>query len=33
MTEVSGYPYLNKVEGDAQTHLKLLSLNTGFNFE
>jgi iron complex outermembrane recepter protein len=33
MTEVPGYPYLNMVEGDAATHLKLLSLNAGFGFD
>ena len=33
MTEASGYPYLNMIEGDAQTHLKLLSVTTGFSFE
>jgi iron complex outermembrane receptor protein len=32
MTELPGYPYLNMIEGDAQTHLKLLSLTTGFGF-
>jgi iron complex outermembrane receptor protein len=32
MTEVSGYPYLNKVEGDGQTHVKLFSLNAGLPF-
>jgi iron complex outermembrane receptor protein len=33
MAEVAGYPYLNRVEGDAATHLKLLSLNSGFSFD
>ena len=33
MTEVPGYPSLNRVEGDAQTHLKLLSVNMGFALE
>ena len=33
MTELQDYPYLNRVEGDAETHLKLLSINTGFSFE
>jgi iron complex outermembrane recepter protein len=33
MAEVPGYPYLNMVEGDAETHLKLLTLNAGFNFD
>jgi len=32
MADVAGYPYLNRVEGDAATHLKLLSLNAGFSF-
>jgi iron complex outermembrane receptor protein len=32
MAELSGYPDLNMVEGDAQTHLKLLSVNAGFAF-
>ena len=32
MTEVEGYPFLNRVEGDAETHLKILSLTTGFSF-
>lgn len=31
MTEVPGYPYLNMIEGDAETHLKLLSINAGFD--
>ena len=33
MTELPGYPYLNRVEGDAETHLKLLSVNAGFDFD
>jgi iron complex outermembrane recepter protein len=33
MTELSNYPYLNMIEGDAETHLKLLSINAGFSFE
>jgi iron complex outermembrane receptor protein len=32
MTEVPGYPYLNMIEGDAETHLTLLSVTTGFSF-
>ncbi|HEY2401142.1 MAG TPA: TonB-dependent receptor, partial [Steroidobacteraceae bacterium] len=28
---VPGYPHLNMIEGDAETHLKLLSINAGFN--
>ena len=32
MTAVPGYPHLNMVEGDAETHLKLLSFNAGFSF-
>jgi iron complex outermembrane receptor protein len=32
MAEAVGYPFLNRVEGDAETHLKLLSLTTGFSF-
>jgi len=33
MSEVPGYPYLNMIEGDAETRVKLLSLNSGFQFE
>ena len=33
MTQVPGYPRLNMIEGDAQTHLRLLSLNTGLQFD
>ena len=33
MTELSSYPSLNMIEGDAETHLKLLSINAGFSFE
>ena len=33
MADVAGYPYVNMVEGDAATHLKLLSLNAGFSFD
>jgi iron complex outermembrane recepter protein len=29
MTQVSGYPYLNKIIGDAETHTKLAMLNAG----
>ena len=28
---VAGYPYVNQIEGDAETHLKLLFINTGFD--
>jgi len=31
MTEVPGYPYINMIEGDAETHLELLSVNAGFD--
>ena len=31
MPNVPGYPYLNKIEGDAETHIKLLFANTGFD--
>ena len=31
MPDVPGYPYLNKIEGDAETHIKLLCANTGFD--
>jgi iron complex outermembrane receptor protein len=31
MTEVPGYPYINKIEGDAETHLRLLNINAGFD--
>ena len=30
MTQVPGYPYLNMIEGDAETHTKLAMLNSGF---
>jgi len=30
MTQVSGYPYLNHIEGDAETHTKLVLVNAGF---
>jgi iron complex outermembrane recepter protein len=33
MTELPDYPYLNRVEGDAETHLELLSVNAGFSFD
>jgi iron complex outermembrane recepter protein len=33
MTEVAGYPYLNMIEGDAETRLKLVSINTGLRFD
>jgi iron complex outermembrane recepter protein len=26
-----GYPYLNQIEGDAETHMKILSFNSGFD--
>jgi iron complex outermembrane recepter protein len=29
--DVPGYPYINKIEGDAETRLKLLFANTGFD--
>jgi iron complex outermembrane receptor protein len=28
---LSGYPYLNKIQGDAEAHLKLVSYNAGFD--
>jgi iron complex outermembrane receptor protein len=31
MTAVPGYPYINMIEGDAETHLELLSINAGFD--
>ena len=31
-TLASGYPYLNRIQGDAEQHLKLVSYNTGFTF-
>ena len=31
MTQVPGYPYLNLIEGDAETHTKLVMVNSGFN--
>jgi iron complex outermembrane recepter protein len=31
MTQVAGYPYLNLIEGDAETHTKLVMLNSGFD--
>ena len=30
MPNVQGYPYLNKIEGEAETRIKLLFANTGF---
>jgi iron complex outermembrane recepter protein len=33
MTEVAGYPNLNRVEGDAETRLKLFSVNAGFGLQ
>jgi iron complex outermembrane receptor protein len=30
MTQVPGYPYLNLIEGDAETHTKLVMINSGF---
>jgi iron complex outermembrane receptor protein len=32
MPQVPGYPYLNMIEGDAETHTKLAMLNSGFRF-
>jgi iron complex outermembrane receptor protein len=29
MTQVAGYPFLNRIEGDAETHTKLAMLNAG----
>ena len=31
MTSVNGYPYINLIQGDAETHTKLVSINSGFN--
>ena len=28
----AGFPYLNRIQGDAEQHLKLVSYNTGFTF-
>src|ERR1700729_3565738 len=33
MTQVPGYPYLNMIEGDAETHTKLVMVNSGFVFD
>ena len=33
MPDVAGYPYLGAEEGDAEYELKLIELNTGFNFD
>src|SRR6202453_4824859 len=33
MTQVPGYPYLNMIQGDAETHTKLAMLNSGFVFD
>ena len=30
MTQVPGYPYLNMIEGDGETHTKLAMVNSGF---
>jgi iron complex outermembrane receptor protein len=30
MTQVAGYPYINFIQGDAETHTKLLLINGGF---
>ena len=32
-TKVVGYPYLNLIQGDAESRLKLISFNSGFDFE
>jgi len=32
MTDLPGYPYLNMIEGDAETHMKLIMVNSGFRF-
>jgi iron complex outermembrane recepter protein len=31
MPSVNGYPYINLIDGDAETHTKLVSINSGFN--
>jgi iron complex outermembrane receptor protein len=33
MTQVSGYPYLNQIEGDGEWHNKLLMLNAGLDLD
>jgi iron complex outermembrane recepter protein len=33
MPSIPGYPYLNEIQGDAETHTKLAVVNTGIDFE
>ena len=33
LPNIPGYPYLNQIEGDGETHTKLAMINTGFDFE
>jgi iron complex outermembrane receptor protein len=33
MTAISGYPYLNKIQGDAQYHLNVLAANFGWDLD
>jgi len=33
LPDAPGYPYMNQIFGDAESHLKIAALNSGFNFD